>query len=218
MYRPVLIAPPVIKPLSLSEAKAQLDIGYSEKDDLINGLIDAATSYLDGWTGILGRCLCEQTWRQDYDDFRSRLRLPLFPVISIESVKYSDTNGSEQSVGPEIYSLHSDDLGFYVEFTRSYSFPSLNVQGPAISIQYVAGYTDTPAVDAVAADPEADPPIEAVVAVPRLSNVPASIKQAMLLLLRQWFDNPSAASVGTPVFAMPYAVDALLAPYRRTRF
>lgn len=218
MYRPVLVAPPVIKPVTLAEVKEGLDIGYVEKDALINGLIDAATTYLDGWTGILGRCLCEQTWRQDFNDFRSCLRLPLFPVISIESVNYTDTAGAEQTVAAENYSLRNDDLGAYIEFISTFSFPSLNAAGAAVSVEYVVGYADTPAVDAVEADPEADPPIEAVEAVPRLSNVPAAIKQAIMLLVRQWFDTPSAVNVGTIVSPMPFAVDALLAPFRRVKF
>lgn len=218
MHRPVLVTPPVIKPVSLAEVKAALDIGYTAKDDLINGLIAAATSYLDGWTGILGRCLCEQTWRQDFDDFRSCLRLPLFPVSSVSSIRYVDTSGVQQTIGGGSYTLREDALGAYVRFATDFSFPPLNTEGAAVSIEYVAGYLDTPAVDAVEADPAADPPVEAVAAAPRLSNVPAAIKQAMLLMIRQWFDNPSAVNVGTIVSPMPFAVDALLAPYRRIKF
>ena len=50
------------------------------------------------------------------------------------------------------------------------------------------------------------------------ASVPAAIKAAILLLIRHWFDNPSAVQVGQPVQAMPFAVDALLAPYRRISF
>lgn len=219
MYRPVLIVPPVIAPISLVEAKKQLDIGYTEKDDLISALIDAATSYLDGWSGILGRALCEQTWRQGFDRFDACLRLPMFPVVSVSSVKYTDTNGAEQTVASENYTVQTDDLGTYIEFVYNYASPPLKQFLPAaVRVEYVAGYADTPAVDAIAADPDSDPPVEAAPAVPRLSNVPTAIKQAMLLMIRQWFDNPSSSNVGTPVFAMPFAVDALLAPYRRVKF
>ncbi len=218
MYRPVLVTPPVIKPVSLAEVKAALDIGYTAKDDLINGLVAAATTYLDGWTGVLGRCLCEQTWRQDFDDFRSCLRLPLFPVQSVSSIKYVDTGGAQQTIDANSYALREDALGAYVRFSTDYSFPPLNAEGAAVGVEYVAGYLDTPAADAVEADPEADPPVEAAAAVPRSSNVPEAIKQAMHMMIRQWFDNPSNAVVGVTVAPMPMAVDALLAPYRRVRF
>lgn len=209
MYRPVLVSAPTIKPVTRTEAKAALDIGYTEKDDLIDGLIAGVTSYLDGWTGILGRALCEQTWRQDYDGFvcwsRSRghhghyfgttLRLPLAPVISIDSVKYTDTAGVEQTVSSANYTLRNDDSGAYVAFISTYVFPTTGVERASVRVEYTCGYE---------ADGE--------------EPLPVAIKQAMLLLIRQWFDNPTPVIVGQTVEKMPYAVDALLAPFRRARF
>lgn len=215
MYRPVLVTPPTTKPLTVAEAKAALDIGYTEKDPLITGLIAAATTYLDGWTGILGRALCEQTWRQDYDGFvcwsrlrdRSRdrhyygvrLRLPVAPVISVTSVKYTDVSGIEQTIASGNYTLKNDDRGSYVEFLTSYVFPTLFVESASVRIAYLAGYAD-------------------VAGTPKTSSVPDAIKQAMLLLIRQWFDNPTPVIVGQTVEKMPYAVDALLGPFRRIQF
>ena len=39
------------------EAKAQARVAYDDKDLLIQHYIDAATVWLDGPAGILGRCL-----------------------------------------------------------------------------------------------------------------------------------------------------------------
>ncbi len=47
---------------------------------------------------------------------------------------------------------------------------------------------------------------------------PEAIKQAILLLIRQWFDNPTPVIVGQTVEKMPYAVEALLGPFRRQAF
>lgn len=199
MYDPILVTPPAIKPVTLAEAKAWADINYTAKDAAINVLIGAATSHLDGWSGILARCLCEQTWRQDFDDFRSSLRLPLFPVISITSVKYTDTVGAEQTIAPENYTLKNDALGAYVEFRRSYSFPSLNSESSAVRVEYLAGYADNAGS-------------------PKTSSVPDDIKQAIVLLVRHWFDNPGAVVVGVTAQLLPQGVDALLGKYRRSRF
>ncbi len=190
MYRPVLVTAPASTPVSLTEAKAQLDVGYTDKDTLITGLIAAATAHLDGWTGILGRCLITQTWRQDFDRFNRCMRLPLFPVASITSVKYDDAEGAEQTIANTNYALLCDDLGFYVQFKDTYSFAAISTVRPAVRVAYVAGE----------------------------AAAPDAIKQAMLLMIRHWFDNPTAVSVGVIVQAMPMAVDALLAPYRRVRF
>lgn len=199
MYRPVLVSAPTIKPVTLTEAKAWLDIGYTDKDTVITALIAAATSHLDGWTGILGRCLCEQTWRQDFDRFNRTLRIPLAPVISITSVKYDDEGGDEQTVEAANYSLKNDDLGPYVCFDDLFSFPSLSVNRPAVRVTYLAGYAD-------------------IAGSPKTSSVPDDIKHALALLIRHWFDTPTAVNVGNIVTVVPMGVDALLAKYRRVRF
>lgn len=196
MYRPFLVSAPSITPVSLTEAKAQLDIGYTDKDALITALIQAATGYLDGWTGILGRCLVEQTWRQDFDRFAYCLRLPLSPVIDIASVKYDDAAGDEQTIAAENYSLLNDDLGPYVKFIDTFSFPDIHDEWPAVRVTYDAGYESEGST----------------------STVPAPIKQAILLLVRHWFDNPTAVVVGVTAQAVPMSVDALIAPFRRVRF
>lgn len=196
-YRPVLVEPPTSLPITRSEVKAALDIGYAEKDALIDGLIAAATSYLDGWTGILCRALCEQTWRQDFDRFSRDLRLPLFPVLSVEGITYIDVNGAQQAVSNANYSLLTDGRGAFVRFKTGYFVPTTQVNASAaVGVTYVCGAED--------GDDE--------------NPVPAAIKQAMFLMIRQWFDNPTSVVVGQVVATMPFAVEALLAPYRRTRF
>ncbi|RKE73654.1 head-tail connector protein [Pseudorhodoplanes sinuspersici] len=200
MYRPVLVTPPALKPITLAEAKAWLDIPYTNKDAVITGLIAAATAHLDGWTGILGRCLCEQTWRQDFDRLNRCLRLPLAPVISITSVKYDDADGVEQTVSSGDYELLNDDLGPYVRFKDAYSFPQVHDERPAVRVTYLAGYPNT------GSEPDVT------------STVPDDIKHAIALLVRHWFDNPTAVVVGVTAQSVPHAVDALLAPHRRIRF
>lgn len=200
MYRPVLVTPPSIKPVTLTEAKAWLDISFTAKDTVINGLIAAATSHLDGWSGILGRCLCEQTWRQDFDRFARVLRTPLAPVMSIVSVKYDDENGDEQTIDPGSYELLIDDLGPYLKFADTYQVPQIAAGCPAVRVAYVAGYPST------GSDPN------------KVWAGPDDIKHAIALLVRHWFDNPSVAVIGATVQSLPMNVDALLAKYRRIRF
>lgn len=193
MYAPVLVTPPSIKPVTRTEVKAALDIGYADKDTLIDGLIAAATTHFES---ILEMPLCEQSWSQSFDEICGRLPLYKEPVISITSVKYLDEDGIEQTIDPTDYSLVADDICTAVKFRSGYTAPTLYAVSPAVTVLYKAGYVNA------GSSPNFT------------STVPDDIKQAMFLLIRQWFDNPSAVVVGTTATKMPNAVDALLSPYR----
>jgi len=193
MYRPVLVTPPATTPISLNEAKAHCRIDHSDDNNTFDALILVATSYADGWTGILGRCLVTQTWRQDFDRFNRCLRLPLYPVSAITSVKYDDTSDIEQTVAGSNYDLLDDDLGAFLRFKDTFSFPSIHDDRPAVRVTYSAGYANAAAV-------------------------PEAIKHGLLLLISHWYENREPIVVGQQAQQVPLAVDALLAPYRRIRF
>lgn len=127
MQRPVIVTPPEILPVSLLEAKAHLRVDFSDDDSLIEGLIEAATDHLDGWTGILGRCLVEQTWAETLDS--GSCALGLGPVIEIVSVE-----AGGETVDPSLYGLRTDAGG------RSYV--DCAISGP-VTVTYTAGYANT---------------------------------------------------------------------------
>ncbi len=195
MHAPIQTTPPANLPVSLTDAKLHLRVDHDDEDLLIDGLIEAATDHLDGWTGILGRCLEEQEWRQDFDWFAQVIRLPLWPVNSISSITWRDIAGQIATVHSDDYALKSDALGAYVRFKDGFSYPNGLHQNAAISVTFNAGY------------PQAGDPLE--------STVPAAIKAAILLLVGHWYQNREAVSDSAPT-ELPLAVNSLIAPYRRT--
>lgn len=211
MHRPVLITVPDMLPVSLAEAKLHLRVDYSDDDTLIEGLIRAATEHLDGWAGILGRCLAEQTWRQDFDRFSRLLCLPLGPVISITTVTWRNAAGQVSTVASSDYDLRTDAGGrAVVRFDDAYSFPGGLHESRAVAVTYRAGYPTIPEVPEVPGDGEEDPGTPAI---PARSTVPDPLKIAILLLVCHWYQNREA--VGDPQSELPFAVNALIAPYRR---
>jgi len=197
MYQPVRVTAPVIQPVTRTEVKAQLDVSYTDKDTMIDGLIAAATSRYDGLAGILGICLVEQSWRQDYDAFSNDLRLQLGPFISITSVVYDNENGDPQTVAAENYTLVSDECGSFVRFADYYSFPTVSGIAKSVRVTYKAGYANA------GSDPDF------------ISTVPDGIKQMMLMLIRHWFDNPSGVTVGVSAVVTPLAVRSLEEQFHR---
>lgn len=72
------IAPPTAQVVTLEEMKEHLRLlpGDDHEDLLIQSLIDAAVSWLDGWDGVLGRCIMLQTWQIEAADLVAFFRLP----------------------------------------------------------------------------------------------------------------------------------------------
>ncbi|MEQ1901865.1 MAG: head-tail connector protein [Devosia sp.] len=189
MHAPVLVTAPAETVLSVDEVKAHLRLDDTDQDSLLAILIAAATAHLDGWSGILGRCLIEQTWRQNFDEFAQCLRLPLL-ALAISSVKVQASDGTIATVAASNYTLQQDEVGSFVRFKDDYDYPSDLYQTKAIAVEFTAGYGAAAAV-------------------------PANAKMAMLLLVAHWFENREAVNIGNITSTLPFAVDALLAPLRR---
>lgn len=187
MYRPVLVTAAATTPVTSTEAKAHLRVDGSGEDALITSLVQAATDHLDGYSGILGRCMVTQTWRQDFDAFTRTMRLPLL-ADEIDSIKHRSAAGTLSTVSSDDYSLKADQIGSYVRFNDDYEFPTDLAQSQAVLVEFTAGYGNAAAV-------------------------PAPLKFAILLLIGHWYAHREAAAPGA-VTELPMAVAALITPYR----
>ncbi len=141
MYAPVLVTAPAEPPVSLQEAKTHLRVDFADEDMLVGGYLEAATSYLDGHSGILGRCLVTQTWAQSFDDFAGCLRLP-FAGVDIDSVEvtYLDANGAEQALASTVYAVLTDERGPYLELRSGQRWPSISSEAAAVTVEADYGY------------------------------------------------------------------------------
>jgi uncharacterized phiE125 gp8 family phage protein len=192
MFAPVRTVAPASAPVTLAEAKLHLRVDHADEDTLIDSLIAACVQRLDGWAGVLGRALVTQTWRQDYERFEPRMRLPLFPAQSVSGISYMDTAGATQTASSALYELLRDELGDYVALKPNQSWPLTGGAASAASITYVAGE----------------------------SACPAPIRAALLLMIGDLYRNRESIVIGAAATAIPMSttVDALLAPYRRISF
>lgn len=188
MLAPILVTAPDSKPVMLDEVKKHLRVDFDDDDALINALIAAATDHLDGYTGLLGRALVTQTWRQDFRCFGDRLALPLWPVAEIESVVYYDSANVEQTLSVDVYELLADARGACVALKPDQSWPSVYSRADAVRVTYIAG---------VAAE-----------------AVPPAIRAAIMLHVGHLYENREAVAKAG-VSLLPLGVAALIAPYRR---
>lgn len=144
MLAPVRIAAPDDPVVSLAAVKRHLRVDFDDDNLVLEALRDAATDHLDGWGGILGRALVRQTWRQDFGGFHAceKLRLPLVPVMSVDSVKYYDGDNEQQDLADSVWQILTDALGPYLALKPDQTWPSTYSRADAVSVTFVAGYGD----------------------------------------------------------------------------
>jgi len=137
-----LVTSPAAEPLTLEEGQLHLrvDGDDSTEDVLITALIKAAREWCEGFQG---RSYITQTWKLTLDAFPASdavIVLPYPPIQSITSIKYIDTDGAEQTMSSDDYSLNTAAEPGEIELAYDASWPSIRSQRAAVEVTYVAGY------------------------------------------------------------------------------
>ena len=191
-YGLTLITAPTSEPVSLAEAKKQCgvanDIDYHNEH--LDTLVTAAREKVETDTG---RALLTQTWDYSFDLFPCGLEpiyIPKSPVISITSLKYFDTTNTEQTLATTVYhpSRFLNREPAEIRLKKSQSWPALYGENGVITVRFICGY-----VTALA--------------------VPESLKQAIKLLVANWFENRSPNIIGT-INSVELSYEALIAKWQ----
>lgn len=181
-----LITPPETEPLEIEEAKLHLKVETDDDDTSITALIMAAREYCEGFQR---RAYITQTYELWLEEFPGKdyIELPMPPLQSVESIVYYEI-GEDTGIEFEDYFVVTEGEPGKVVLNYGESWPPVTLRPvKGVCITFVAGYGD---------DAE---------------DVPAKVKQAMLLLIGAWYENREAyATTGAVPKEIPFAVDALL--------
>lgn len=147
--RVTVIEPPAPL-LTATEVRARL--GISDADAVLSPLIKAVCAQIEPPNGWVGRSFGKQTLEQRsewFADYRGcdyvRLRFP--PLRSVESVKYIDSDGAEQTLDDATYEVLT--VSERAALVYGGQWPDVRVGTEAVRIRYVAGYDhDDPQLDA----------------------------------------------------------------------
>lgn len=155
-------------------------------DPLLSALILAARQQAEHRTG---RALIAQQWKLTLDYFPNRIELPRPALVSVQTVKYLDTNGVQQTLDSGEYQVVTSELVGYVQPAYTKSWPAYREQPDAIEVNYTAGYGAA-------------------------SAVPQSIKAWMLMAISTMYSQREGIVAGTIVAEVPRdAFAGLLDPY-----
>jgi hypothetical protein len=206
-----IVSAPSEEPVSVEELRVhlRLDGADDSENTLLGGLISAARARVET---MLRKQIVTATYDLFLDSFPLRkdgegwgidkahppqdrergkkleieqIEIPLPPLQSVTSVKYTDANAVLQTIDSSLYSVDSVSLPGRIIPTPSSNWPSSLDRIPnAVEIRFVAGY-------GLAVD------------------VPESIKLAIKFLAAHWYENREATS-GIKLQSTPMGVDALL--------
>lgn len=157
----------LIEPVTLSEAKANMRVDFTDEDDFISDLIAGARGYIER---VLGISLIQKHYDYFSDSFplydTQAIQLPVSPLDTVEFVKYTDTNDAEQTWSSSLYVVDNvPQLGLiYPDIDQVYpiarKFPkSVNVRfvtGPAQQGQGLAESGSGTTIRLAASDTNAD--------------------------------------------------------------
>lgn len=183
-----LLAGPAEEPVSLVEAKAFLKVDDTAEDALITTLIGAARLHIEG---VTGRALLAQSWRVVLDAWPESLvvKLPVSPFIAVTEINAVDEAGALHAIPLAQFMGGPDRL----LLPRSVAGMPVLRERQGIEIDYVAGFGTEP------------------------GDVPADIRQALLVLVGYWFEHRDAVIVAGSGAVVPSGFDRLVAGHKRVR-
>lgn len=185
-----LLEAPAATPISLSEVKAQLRIEHEDDDLLLVRLIKVATAYTDV-QGALGHAMISQKWGQWITSTPEQsVKLTLGPVISVDAVKYYDTDGNLQTDTLSNYEIYGTQFAKTIGPKEGFNWPVAEDRSDAIRIEYTIGYGTSS------------------------SDVPDTLRHAMMMLIGHWYENRETTMMDE-LSNIPYGFDALMDMHRR---
>ena len=187
-----VIAGPAKEPLGLEEAKRWCRVTSDAEDDVVEALVAAARKRIERGTEL---ALITQTVEVKLDRFwgSCAIELPMPPLQSVESVKYVDPDGVEQTLDASTYLVSTHRRPGRVWLASGKSWPATKDEREAVTITFKAGFGDEPA-DVFAAAP--------------------NLLHAMRMLVAHYDRNREAVIAGNAPEIVPEGVDALMAGER----
>ena len=187
-----LVTAPAVEPLSVQDVIDQCQLGEIPDDQRLR-----VSAYITGARQLLERRLrrqfCTATWKLYLDRFPGEIQITdKLPVKTITHIKYYDANGTLTTLTPAATyyqsDLTSEQRPARIMPAHGTNWPSVRSEiYNAVEVQFTAGY-------GAAAD------------------VPAAIKNGMLLLVANWYENREQTIVGVSVSQLPWGVEACITP------
>jgi len=136
------------EPLTSTEAKLHCKVDTTDDDTIFTALITAAREFAEHYTGV---AFAPQTlemalngFPRDKDGVDTGFDLDMPPVASITHIKYTDGDGTEQTLSAANYSLSAYGTANRVVMGYATAWPATQDIENSVRVRYVTGYTTLP--------------------------------------------------------------------------
>jgi uncharacterized phiE125 gp8 family phage protein len=175
---------PTTEAIALEELKVHLRIDTNDEDAYIESRLRAAVQYYETATG---RALMPRTYTATLDDWPwdGRLIFPYPPLISVTSVKYTDSDGVTLTFAASNYTVDVAMRPGRLVLSSLSTWPSVTLADiNGVEVIWTAGYTELPDMD----------------------------RSALLLLAAHLYENREAVTIaqGISVVNTPLAFESML--------
>jgi uncharacterized phiE125 gp8 family phage protein len=186
---------PSVEPVTLAEIKTHLrGISHTDHDDLLNGLIKSAREYVET---VTNRAMVQRTLAAYYKDWPENdvFALPISPLISVSSVKYTTAAGTVTTYSADNYTVETALTPGLVMLGYEKTWPTATLHNDEypIEITYLAGY-----------EPNSASPADYT------ANIPENLKTAVKFHVELMYDKPPEQYERT----LQRAIDSLLSGYK----
>lgn len=177
------VTAPASEPVSLPELKAHCRVDSTHEDDYLTALIKAARQDSEI---VQHRAFITQACVLKLDRFPTcdYIDLPRPPLISVESITYTDSAGDVQTFSSSSYEEDTDGEPGRVYLAYGEAWPSNRGGRNSVTVNYTAGYGGAEAV-------------------------PEIVKQVIMIKAAHWFENREPVVTGTIVSAVPETIKRL---------
>lgn len=185
-----VVTPPSTSVLTLAEACAQARIESGMDDTTIQRYVKAATQHIET---VYGVAMLTQTKELVMDEWPcDHIELVDYPVVSITSVKYTLSDGTETTWANTNYSVGLKSNPVRIVPNKHVVWPYAGSLRPveAIAVRYVAGFGEA------------------------ATDVPEPIRQAVALLTGHWYINRENVGAARMSAAIEHGVHHLMSQWR----
>ena len=172
--------------ITTAVAKTYLKVDVSDDDTLIDNLIKAATHSAEEYTN---RYFEDTVLKMVGDTWTDIATLYKSPVISVSSIKYYDSDDSQQTLHASVYLVDTVSNPCQISLQVDQSFPNLSNRAMAVEVNYTVGDSAE-------------------------SSATELITQAVLLLVGHWYQNRESVVVGRTATEVPLGAKMLLDQYK----